>query len=87
MGYNLKGGKKMEKINFEQFLERIKNKITVRRFEVEIDFKWNIENSKILRNADLSYADLSYADLRDANLHNAKGTFYFNFGVRLKIVN
>jgi len=39
-----------------------------------------------LSSADLSYADLSFADLSSANLSSAKGTFFFNFGVNLKVV-
>ena len=39
----------MEKINFEQFLKRVKNKQSVNRFDFEIDFKWGIELSLKLR--------------------------------------
>ena len=65
----------------KEFIQRLKEKKTVSRFEIELGFKWNMENSKILSyadliNADLSYADLSnadliYADLSNANLSNA----------------
>jgi uncharacterized protein YjbI with pentapeptide repeats len=100
----------------EEFVERIKNKQSVSRFDIELGFKWTIENSKILsyadlrsadlryadlryadlsyvdlRSTDLSYADLSYADLRSADLSYAdlsyaEGEFYFNYGVKLKVV-
>ncbi len=40
-----------------------------------------------LSSADLSYADLSSADLSSADLSSAKGTFIFNFGVKLRVVN
>ena len=39
-----------------------------------------------LSHANLSHANLSYADLSYADLRSAKGTFIFNFGVRLKVV-
>jgi uncharacterized protein YjbI with pentapeptide repeats len=39
-----------------------------------------------LRWADLSEADLRWADLSEADLRGAKGTFTFNWGVKLKIV-
>ena len=38
-----------------------------------------------LREADLSWANLSGADLREADLREAKGTFIFNWGVKLKV--
>src|SRR3989304_2414222 len=84
----------------KEFIQRLKQKKTVSRFEIELGFKWNMENSKILSYADLISADLIYADLsnadlrnadlrnanlRNADLRNAEGTFIFNFGVKLKI--
>ena len=39
-----------------------------------------------LSSADLSSADLSSADLRSADLRFAKGEFFFNFSVKLKVV-
>ena len=39
-----------------------------------------------LRDADLTDADLTGADLRGADLTDAKGRFYFNFGVILEVV-
>src|SRR3990167_4545944 len=64
---------KMGKISFEQFLKRVKNKQNVSKFEFEIDFRWNLELSKKLKeiglsNANLSGADLRWADLRWADL-------------------
>lgn len=114
----------METINtIEEYLERLKAKKTLSRFEVEIKFKWSAEawgkvravitylSSANLRSADLSsadlssanlssanlsFADLSFADLRSADLRSAnlssadlrsaKGTFIFNFGVKMKVV-
>jgi uncharacterized protein YjbI with pentapeptide repeats len=48
-------------------------------------------NEANLRGADLSWANLRGADLREAdlswaNLRGAKGTFIFNWGVKLKVV-
>jgi len=43
-------------------------------------------SSADLSSADLRYANLCYADLRYANLCYAKGEFYFNYGVKLKVV-
>ncbi len=40
----------------------------------------------INQKVDLSYANLSYADLSYADLRFVKGTFTFNFGVKLKVV-
>ena|SRR3990167_8092784 len=83
---------KMGKISFEQFLKRVKNKQNVSKFEFEIDFRWNLELSKKLKEiglskANLSGADLRGADLRGADLSGAKGEFIFNFGVKLKVMN
>jgi len=39
-----------------------------------------------LTDADLTGADLRGADLRGADLTDAKGRFYFNFGVILEVV-
>jgi uncharacterized protein YjbI with pentapeptide repeats len=68
----------MKTINLKQFLEKVKNKENVSRFDFELSFKWNKTNSnkllKLLANlrfADLSFADLSFADLRYANLSYA----------------
>ena len=65
----------MEKINFEQFLKRVKNKQSVNRFDFEIDFKWGIELSlKLkgvlvnLKGANLKGANLEWANLEGANL-------------------
>ena len=55
----------------KEFIQRLKEKKTVSRFEIELGFKWNMENSKILSYADLINADLSYADLINADLSNA----------------
>src|SRR3990167_7633476 len=59
---------KMGKISFEQFLKRVKNKQNVSKFEFEIDFRWNLELSKKLKEIGLSKANLSGADLRWADL-------------------
>ncbi|OGI12480.1 hypothetical protein A3K64_00035 [Candidatus Micrarchaeota archaeon RBG_16_36_9] len=50
-----------------------------------------IKSSANLRYADLRFAnlrsaDLRFADLRYADLRSAKGSFIFNFGVKLKVV-
>ena len=39
-----------------------------------------------LTSANLRYANLTSADLTYANLTSAKGIFYFNFGVKIKVV-
>ena len=77
----------------EEFCERVKNKLSVNRFDFKIGFEWNEENSKKLKtiiadlhSANLSYADLRYANLSYANLRSAKGEFTFNFGVKLKVI-
>src|SRR3990167_7594018 len=62
---------KMGKISFEQFLKRVKNKQNVSKFEFEIDFRWNLELSKKLKEIGLSKANLSGADLRGADLIEA----------------
>ena len=83
----------MEQINtVEEFIERIKNKLSVSRVDIKIKFEWDKQNSKKLRFADLRFADLSSADLSSANLsfadlRSAEGEFIFNFGVKLKVVN
>ena len=92
----------MIKLTKEEYLERIRTKQSISRFEFELDFEWKdirIEFINIIANlsyADLSYADLSSAnlrsadlrsaDLRFADLSSAKGTFTFNFRVKLKVV-
>ena len=67
----------------EEFCERVKNKLSVNRFDFKIGFEWNEENSKKLKtiiadlhsanlsSANLSSADLSSADLRSADLSSA----------------
>ena len=67
----------------EEFCERVKNKLSVNRFDFKIGFEWNEENSKKLKtiiadlhsanlsSANLSSADLSSADLRSADLRSA----------------
>ena len=71
----------MEQINtVEEFIERIKNKLSVSRVDIKIKFEWDKQNSIKLRNADLSFADLrnaylSFADLRNADLNNAYLSF------------
>lgn len=59
----------MEKLTKEQYLERIKAKQSVNRFEFELDFKFsevNEEFKKVL-------ANLTMANLTRANLTGAKG--------------
>ncbi|HBD95128.1 MAG TPA: hypothetical protein DC057_13265, partial [Spirochaetia bacterium] len=61
----------MEKIqikNVDEFIERIKNKESVSRHIINLEFIWNIENSGKLSYADLSSTNLSSADLSSANL-------------------
>jgi uncharacterized protein YjbI with pentapeptide repeats len=57
----------------------------------EADLRWaNLRGANLrwadLRCADLSEANLSEADLRWADLKEVKGTFMFNWGVKLKVV-
>jgi len=70
-----------------EFIERVKNKQSVSRFNFKLGFKWDVENSKLLveavkqiladlrsanlSSANLSFADLSFADLRSADLRSA----------------
>ena len=42
-------------------------------------------SSSDLSNSDLSFANLSNSNLRNSKLHGAKGKFFFNFGIRMKI--
>ena len=42
-------------------------------------------SSSDLSNSDLSFANLSNSNLRNSKLHGAKGEFFFNFGIRMKI--
>ena len=64
------------------------------RYEDKVLFSYTCENNTIKltllkaieMKADLSYADLRFANLRYANLNYAKGTFVFNYGVKLKVV-
>lgn len=47
----------------EEFVDRISKKLSVSRLLIKLCFKWNVENSKILRSADLSSANLRSAKL------------------------
>ena len=57
----------------EEFCERVKNKLSVNRFDFKIGFEWNEENSKKLKTiiADLHSANLSSANLSSADLSSA----------------
>jgi len=72
----------------DKFCERLKRRETVSRFDVDIAFRWDAEASAKIRKtlANLTGANLTGADLAGANLTGAKGTFTFNFRVKLKVV-
>jgi hypothetical protein len=63
----------------KEYIKRLEEKKTVSRYDVNLGFKWDSDNSKALRiwlsanlrSADLRYADLRYADLSYANLRSA----------------
>ena len=62
----------MEQIKtVEEFIERIKNKFSVSKLDIQIKFEWNQENSIKLRYANLRSADLRSANLSSANLSSA----------------
>lgn len=71
----------------EGFVERIKNKQSVSRFEVELGFEWNAETSAVLRRADLSGANLSWANLSWANLSGANLSWADLSGANLSWAN
>ena len=60
----------MEKINFEQFIERVKKQESISRFDFELDFIWTLGLSKKLKEvlSDLSEVDLRGVDLRGVDL-------------------
>jgi uncharacterized protein YjbI with pentapeptide repeats len=63
----------METIGLNQFLERVKNKQSVSRFDFSISFSWSGDAIASLKKvlANLSEADLSEANLSRANLSEA----------------
>ena len=75
-----------EKIDIEEYLERIKEHKNIDRNIYERTFKWNKENSNKLKKllndltninltgADLTNTNLSYANLTGADLTNANLT-------------
>ena len=60
----------MKKLTIDEFIERVKNKENVSRFEFEYDFKWNENNSKRLRDVleKIEEANLEGANFEGANL-------------------
>ena len=60
----------MKKLTIDEFIERVKNKERVSRFEFEYDFKWNENNSKRLRDVleKIEEANLEGANFEGANL-------------------
>lgn len=72
----------MKKIKtVKEFIKRLENKESVSRFKFELEFEWTTKTS-----ADLNSADLSGANLSGANLRGAEGTFFFSYGVKLKVM-
>lgn len=81
----------MKSLSLEQFLERVKNHLSVSRFKFNLSFCWGLNEAAKLRKvlADLHSADLRYADLRYANLSSASwclpcGTKFSEFVLSLK---
>ena len=67
-----------KRLTIDEFIERVKNKESVSRFEFEYDFEWDENNSERLRcvlekitGANLEEANLKDANLEDANLKRA----------------
>ncbi len=63
----------MESLSLVQFLERVKNKQSVSRFQFSLSFKWDSNAVLALKKVlvDLSGANLSGANLSEANLSEA----------------
>ena len=62
----------MIKLTKEEYLERIRTKQSISRFEFELDFEWNEVREEFIKIiANLRYANLRYANLSSANLSSA----------------
>jgi len=61
----------MIKLTKEEYLERIKTKQSVSRFEFELDFEFKTIQKEFIEIIKSIYADLRYADLHCANLSSA----------------